>query len=56
MGDPDRGNLFSAWFLFGFGETAELRTSPTPLSICPSVGRPVLLLKSEFANCLFDEE
>lgn len=56
MGDPDRGNWFSAWFLFGSGEAAELHTSPTPLSICPSVGGPVLRLGSEFASCLFNEE
>lgn len=56
MGDPDRGNLFSAWFLCGFGEATELGASPIHLGICPSVGRPVLLLGMEFARCLFNEE
>lgn len=56
MGDPDRGNLFSAWFVFGFGEAVELVARAIPLSICPRVGRPALLLGSEFASCLFSEE
>ena len=29
MRDPDRGNLFSAWFLSSFGGAAELGASPT---------------------------
>lgn len=44
MGDPDRGNLFSAWFLSGLGEAAEQGASPILLSTCPCVGRRVLLL------------
>lgn len=44
MGDPDRGNLFSAWFLSGFGEVAELGASLIHLGFCSSVGRPMLLL------------
>lgn len=56
MGDPDWGNLLSAWFVFGFGEAAELGARPIPLSICPRVGRPALLLGSVFASCLFSEE
>ena len=38
------GNLFSAWFLLGFGEVVELGASPILLGICLSVGGPVLLL------------
>lgn len=48
MGGPDRGNLFSAWFLSGFGGAVELGASPVVLGICPSVGRPVLLLGMGF--------
>lgn len=44
MGDPERGNLFSAWFLSGFGEGANLGASLVLLGIYPSSGGPVLLL------------
>lgn len=53
MGDPDRGNLFSAWFLFVFGEAAKLDASPILLSICPGVGRPETLLGSRVCQLSF---
>ncbi|KAK2116036.1 hypothetical protein P7K49_006662 [Saguinus oedipus] len=56
MDNPDRGNLFSAWVLLGFGEAAELSACPMLLGICPSVGRPVLLLGMNFASSVFSEE
>ena len=39
------GNLFSAWFLLGFGEVAELGASPILLGICLSEWGPLLLLE-----------
>lgn len=56
MDNPDRGNLFSAWVLLGFGEAADLGACPMLLGICHSVGRPVLLLGMNFAGRLFSEE
>lgn len=43
MGDPDRGNLFSAWFLFGLGEVAKLGAGPPTTVPLSRLGRPVLL-------------
>lgn len=50
MGDPDRGNLFSAWFLSSLGEASKLGASHILLGICPSVGRSVLFLGTKFAR------
>ena len=55
MRDPDRGNLFSAWFLSSFGGAAELGASPTAGHL--SQGRKTSTsLGDGFVSCLFNEE